>query len=206
MPGEVTRRRFKQTMILRSSMRRPSSRLISAGYIQYEISNWALPGSECRHNLGYWTGVPYRGFAESVGMSLHGSRDEIELGDDAELALAVHQELAVALHRLDAAEERDASALVDLHLPREIGRGQGHTRRLQRIQYRHARRQQRGIDVVAAAACSRLRCGIVAGSQHARRWFDDLGRIRLRPILARRGTLRRSRFRGALLRANGGFL
>ena len=33
-----------------------------AGYVQYEISNWALPGKECRHNLGYWTGVPYRGF------------------------------------------------------------------------------------------------------------------------------------------------
>jgi oxygen-independent coproporphyrinogen-3 oxidase len=43
-----------------------SSRLISAGYIQYEISNWALPGSECRHNLGYWTGVPYRGFGVSA--------------------------------------------------------------------------------------------------------------------------------------------
>jgi len=37
-------------------------RLGSSGYIQYEISNWALPGAECRHNLGYWTGVPYRGF------------------------------------------------------------------------------------------------------------------------------------------------
>jgi oxygen-independent coproporphyrinogen-3 oxidase len=43
-----------------------SSRLISAGYIQYEISNWALPGFECRHNLGYWTGVPYRGFGVSA--------------------------------------------------------------------------------------------------------------------------------------------
>ena len=39
-----------------------ASRLSSAGYVQYEISNWALPGSECRHNLGYWTGIPYRGF------------------------------------------------------------------------------------------------------------------------------------------------
>jgi len=39
-----------------------AARLVSAGYVQYEISNWALPGSECRHNLGYWTGIPYRGF------------------------------------------------------------------------------------------------------------------------------------------------
>lgn len=43
-----------------------SSRLLSAGYIQYEISNWALPGFECRHNLGYWTGIPYRGFGVSA--------------------------------------------------------------------------------------------------------------------------------------------
>jgi oxygen-independent coproporphyrinogen-3 oxidase len=43
-----------------------ASRLVSAGYVQYEISNWALPGSECRHNRGYWTGVPYRGFGVSA--------------------------------------------------------------------------------------------------------------------------------------------
>jgi oxygen-independent coproporphyrinogen-3 oxidase len=39
-----------------------AERLAKAGYIHYEISNWALPGFECRHNLKYWTGVPYRGF------------------------------------------------------------------------------------------------------------------------------------------------
>jgi oxygen-independent coproporphyrinogen-3 oxidase len=41
--------------------------LEKAGYIHYEISNWAKPGYECRHNLKYWTGVPYRGF----GISAH---------------------------------------------------------------------------------------------------------------------------------------
>jgi oxygen-independent coproporphyrinogen-3 oxidase len=29
-------------------------RMASAGYRQYEISNWARPGQECRHNLVYW--------------------------------------------------------------------------------------------------------------------------------------------------------
>ena len=38
------------------------SKLASRGYVHYEISNWAMPGRECRHNMGYWTGVPYRGF------------------------------------------------------------------------------------------------------------------------------------------------
>src|SRR5438093_4978682 len=43
------------------------ARLSKAGYVHYEISNWALPGFECRHNLKYWTGAPYRGF----GISAH---------------------------------------------------------------------------------------------------------------------------------------
>jgi oxygen-independent coproporphyrinogen-3 oxidase len=47
-----------------------AERLAKAGYVHYEISNWALPGFECRHNLKYWTGVPYRGF----GVSAHSFR------------------------------------------------------------------------------------------------------------------------------------
>jgi oxygen-independent coproporphyrinogen-3 oxidase len=43
-----------------------SERLAKAGYVHYEISNWAQPGFECRHNLKYWTGAPYRGFGVSA--------------------------------------------------------------------------------------------------------------------------------------------
>ncbi|MCR4791191.1 MAG: radical SAM family heme chaperone HemW [Lachnospiraceae bacterium] len=39
-----------------------TSRILSEyGYSRYEISNYALDGHECRHNVGYWTGVPYYG-------------------------------------------------------------------------------------------------------------------------------------------------
>jgi oxygen-independent coproporphyrinogen-3 oxidase len=37
-----------------------------AGYEQYEISNFCLPGRESRHNLKYWTGAPYFGFGCSA--------------------------------------------------------------------------------------------------------------------------------------------
>jgi len=36
--------------------------LASAGYHHYEISNWAKPGFESRHNLKYWRREPYFGF------------------------------------------------------------------------------------------------------------------------------------------------
>jgi oxygen-independent coproporphyrinogen-3 oxidase len=36
--------------------------LKAAGYAQYEISNWAKPGFESRHNLKYWRREPYLGF------------------------------------------------------------------------------------------------------------------------------------------------
>jgi oxygen-independent coproporphyrinogen-3 oxidase len=35
--------------------------LAKAGYVHYEISNWALPGHESRHNLTYWQNLPYIG-------------------------------------------------------------------------------------------------------------------------------------------------
>ena len=43
-----------------------------AGYLHYEVSNWAWPGFECRHNLGYWERRPYVG----LGAGAHGYRDE----------------------------------------------------------------------------------------------------------------------------------
>lgn len=38
-----------------------AARLAEAGYLQYEISNWALPGHACQHNLTYWQNLPYLG-------------------------------------------------------------------------------------------------------------------------------------------------
>jgi oxygen-independent coproporphyrinogen-3 oxidase len=42
-----------------------------AGYGHYEVSNWARPGYECRHNLGYWERRPY----VALGAGAHGYRN-----------------------------------------------------------------------------------------------------------------------------------
>ena len=44
--------------------------LLSSGYERYEVSNYALPGKACRHNIGYWTGVPYIGFGAAAASCL----------------------------------------------------------------------------------------------------------------------------------------
>jgi len=41
-------------------------RLNDAGFKHYEISNFAKPGFECRHNMKYWTCKPYLGFGAAA--------------------------------------------------------------------------------------------------------------------------------------------
>ena len=144
--------------------------------------------------------------AVAVGMPLHRAGDEVELRGDAKLALAVHQQLAVALHRGDASQERVARALVDRHRPRELGRRHRHARRFQRLENGHARGQQLRIDVVAAAHSMRgdSRSSLVRESLPRRR--NGLGRIRASAALARHRILRHRDFAARDFRGMGGFL
>jgi oxygen-independent coproporphyrinogen-3 oxidase len=48
--------------------------LAAAGYRAYEVSNYAIPGDECRHNLVYWTGGNYIGLGPSAASHVQGWR------------------------------------------------------------------------------------------------------------------------------------
>lgn len=53
VPGDI-----EQGALYRTAM----DVLQAEGYRHYELSNFARPGSESRHNAGYWDGRPYLGF------------------------------------------------------------------------------------------------------------------------------------------------
>lgn len=69
------------------------SRLSEAGYERYEISNYAKPGYESRHNSSYWTGVEYLGVGLGASSLFTNARyhnetelltyiEEVEAGQD----------------------------------------------------------------------------------------------------------------------------
>lgn len=79
----------------------------AAGYGQYEISNYAHPGRECLHNLGYWRGADYAG----LGPSAVSTRDGWRRKNLPDTEAYIRQILAggdrfEALERLDAETKR----------------------------------------------------------------------------------------------------
>ncbi|GAC1359584.1 MAG: radical SAM family heme chaperone HemW [Ktedonobacteraceae bacterium] len=99
-------------------------RLKEAGYINYEISNWALPGQHSRHNLTYWQNLPYIGMGAGAYSSFAGRR----FSDEREPATYIKQLKArhipevesEVIERVQAMSETAFLALrtaMGLHLP-----------------------------------------------------------------------------------------
>ena len=77
--------------------------LKEAGYVQYEISNFAKPGFESKHNLCYWNQDEYYGIGAGASSYIDGVRykniDDIEQYVAATLGRHVNQNVAVVLRR-----------------------------------------------------------------------------------------------------------
>jgi len=104
--------------------------LRAAGYVHYEISNWALPGREAVHNSAYWSRHPYVG----LGPAAHSFHDHVrswnaydghpagseqlseEEEREEEIMLGLRTARGVADGRIDAAKA--AAALSDGRLER----------------------------------------------------------------------------------------
>jgi len=93
--------------------------LAAAGYHHYEISNWAKPGFESRHNLKYWRREPYLGFgagahsfsgterwanahdAAAYVAAVQGGRLPVEQNEKLTAESALEEELFLGLRQLD---------------------------------------------------------------------------------------------------------
>lgn len=74
------------------------------GYSRYEISNYARPGKECRHNIVYWERGEYLGLGCAAHSLMHGERFENPRSLDEYLAGARRCE-SILLEKEDCMEE-----------------------------------------------------------------------------------------------------
>lgn len=65
--------------------------LANAGYEQYEISNFAQPGFECEHNIGYWTRENYLG----MGLGAASLIENVRYSNTSDLHAYIEGELRV---------------------------------------------------------------------------------------------------------------
>lgn len=101
--------------------------LATMGFEHYEISNWARPGRECRHNLVYWRNEPYLG----LGAGAHGSaggyryqvvrrpRTYINRMEHAPVGPFPLSAAVVDYHTVDVAEAMSDTAITQLRLLHE---------------------------------------------------------------------------------------
>lgn len=73
-----------------ASYDRACERLAASGYEHYEISNWALPGRESRHNLKYWRREAYLGFGAGAH-SFNGHQRWANAHDPAQYTAAISE-------------------------------------------------------------------------------------------------------------------
>jgi oxygen-independent coproporphyrinogen-3 oxidase len=109
--------------------------LTKAGFGHYEISNFARPGYECRHNLGYWRRQPYLGLgAGAHSLRGNGWGERLSVPSDLDLyrqrlaaGVATTETIEVCDQQLAMAETlylglRTAAGVSDTAFSRRFGR------------------------------------------------------------------------------------
>jgi oxygen-independent coproporphyrinogen-3 oxidase len=96
-------------------------RLQAAGLAAYEVSNYAVPGEECRHNLLYWSGGDYIGLGPSAASHVQGRRwrNRPHLGEW-EVAVSSGVLPAADLETLSPAQRCGELAMLNLRLSRGL--------------------------------------------------------------------------------------
>lgn len=98
-------------------------KLAAAGYERYEISNYAKPGFESRHNSSYWKGTEYLGFGIGASSLFTNARyhNETALSDYAEQVMR-GEDIRRDVERLVEAEAMEEFMILGLRMIKGISR------------------------------------------------------------------------------------
>ncbi len=94
--------------------------LAKAGYYQYEISNYALPGRECRHNMVYWERGDYEGVGIGAASCVGDVRKKNTENMDRYLRAQNIDELTIEKQELTPEEIRSEAMFLGLRLSNGI--------------------------------------------------------------------------------------
>ena len=95
------------------------------GYERYEISNYAKPGRECRHNIGYWTGVSYLGLGVGASGYVMNRRFDVESDYKKYMSVKMQQDITPLycdLEELDIKANMEEFMFLGLRLTRGVSR------------------------------------------------------------------------------------
>lgn len=91
-------------------MDRAIALLARLGYGRYEVSNFAKPGQECRHNQGYWRRSPYAGF----GLAAHSFLDGRRIANTSELAAYLAGDTCQSVQTLTPRDAHEETLMLSL--------------------------------------------------------------------------------------------
>jgi oxygen-independent coproporphyrinogen III oxidase len=170
-------------------------RLENAGLKQYEISNFAWPGFESRHNLKYWRRQPYLGFGVDAHSMLQASSDfyllvkATEVNTRNECRGSAPCEAVIA--DIDAVRFSTPDALDDYLAGKPLDRTPVSRRSALEESFFLGLRLTRGVDLRQLEAdfgCDAIRC-----------FAENIARFEQEGLLDREGQVIRLKPRGRLL-------
>jgi oxygen-independent coproporphyrinogen-3 oxidase len=92
-------------------------RLEKSGFKHYEISNFARPGFECRHNLTYWKAEEYAGFGAGAHSYLQGMRYNNVCGVEEYISSIMEGKTPVEnIRRIDARESMEEFVMLGFRM------------------------------------------------------------------------------------------
>lgn len=105
----------------REMYHRINSKLRELGIYQYELSNYALPGWESKHNTVYWENKPYLG----IGVSSHSKLDDVRFSNTSNIheymdSIQKGESVIIDSEPIDAEEDLFESIILGLRLNKGI--------------------------------------------------------------------------------------